>query len=235
MFLHSQWSLVFVIRNANNFAFWFSSVFSASYIHDPPESSLSPSRLLFVSHNPTTYHFMLPNSSTSLLPPSSVLNVRVLWVQTCILALLLLILSASRRPCGFRREASCWDFVSGLGVGSAMCPFWSWSIQPLCFSFIVDGILAYYQRADQACCWLARRIVDGFFIRGVLPAVFWFTYLTHKDSEGELIRRLLLAWQLRHWLKKKFLKVFHGSSSTTCLLRLALRSYRQLVRDYLFG
>ena len=66
------------IRSASPFAFGFSSVFPVSYIHDPPESYLSPSALLFVSHSPTTCHFMLPNSSTSLLVSSSVLNVRVL-------------------------------------------------------------------------------------------------------------------------------------------------------------
>ena len=66
------------IRSANPFAFGLSSVFPASYVHDPPDSSLSPSPLLFVSHSPTTCHFMLPNSSTSLFVSSSVLNVRVL-------------------------------------------------------------------------------------------------------------------------------------------------------------
>ena len=31
---------------------------------------------------------------------------------------------------------------------------------------------------------LAWSVVDGFFIHGVLPVVFWLTGLTHKDSGG---------------------------------------------------
>ena len=77
--------------------------FPASYVHGPPDGSLSPSPLLFVSHCPNTRH-LLPNSSISLLEPSSARNVRVLEVQTFILGLQL---STSRRPCGFGLEISC--------------------------------------------------------------------------------------------------------------------------------
>ena len=77
---------------------------------------------LFILRSPATCQSMLaPNSLISLLEWSSICDARVVLAETFVQALQLLTLSASRRPCGFGREASCWYFVSDIGVRGVMC------------------------------------------------------------------------------------------------------------------
>ena len=102
--------------------------------------------------------------------------------------------SASCRPCGFRREASCWDFVSGLGVGGAICPFRSWAVWPL----FLSSLMGFWPTINE----LARHVADGFFIRGVLPAVFWLTGLPTMTVGVEVIKApptRLIAPSLGFW------------------------------------
>ena len=46
--------------------------------------------------------------------------------------------------------------------------------------FFLSSLMGFWPTINA----LAGRVVDGFFIWGVLPVVFWLTGLTHKDSGG---------------------------------------------------
>ena len=86
LFVHNQWNayLKCIVPALLHLGFPLFFLLHTSVI---PQTVLSPSSLLFVSHSPTTCHIVLPNSSISLLVLSSVCNIYVLQVQTFILGL----------------------------------------------------------------------------------------------------------------------------------------------------
>ena len=142
----------------------------------PPESSLSPSPLLFVWHSPTTCHSVLPRFLLSLLVSSYICSVRVLEIPTFILALQLfpdpicLKLSMRLLTWGFMLRFCPW-------VGS-LCPFQSWAVLPLCFVFYIDGVLAHHQCAGGMCCWYV------FHLR--CPSCTLLTYWSGPQRQGRL-------------------------------------------------
>ena len=56
----------------------------------------------------------------------------------------------------------------------------SFSFRSNIFLSIASSLMGFWPTINA----LARRVVDGFFIWGVLPVVFWLTGLTHKDRGG---------------------------------------------------